>query len=461
MSYLQDIINRSSDPQQLIRARYGFFAGCTIAVIYTSAVSTLTAWSSVHVIAATVIAPICVGLWWLLREWYWRSGRGEKIGIVFFGLRVPLDELRITENVFSRLVEQRKLQRPITLRLFPDSLTVTQVDVERLCRKYSLSQVVRVNVSAKLSGAGEDVGYSFHSSLSEGIDSALWASASQSLALILGRPEGVSRHDILRRRAERLYEIVLFILSTQLINDMCPEEAVELLEALDESLSVDFPDCRKQPRLAVRWMAKNCRLQPLLRRASETPPPGYARDNWLSAILKTANLYGSEYPETLVVASRALFLTGRTGDAIATLNQLMKGNSDPLYYYGVIGKAAVSLLTSDYTNAHKYYKQFVEEAPLSSFNWQDLVDFADYVANSGYENAVFMQVLYRKYIPGAEILAELEVQLMRWFQDNKSRERLRQILKSAQPLQQKEVPSLPKIMKPRRAANERFKRRKR
>ena len=322
--------------------------------------------------------------------------------------------------LFESLVNTGVAKDRIALRLVPLHACMTDGARRQFAKKYRMGVVVMLTASAPTATADKErVQYDVTAETGKEIDQALWESARTPLAgVFAARPEGMGRAELLRSWAERLFDVLLFLLATQAIGRSDNEEAARFLEVLDSRLESLGRDQAHDPRLALRRMACHMTMQSLFRPSSDTPT-GHSRDEWLSGLSKVVDRYGLQFPAIKMTYARALFLCNDRHRAHAICTELETLQDPDAHWGGSLGLAALAVLDGRHDEAVKRYAALVHELRGGRFNLDDLVDFADYTRADGYLNAVCLQVLYRR-LAGLALPKEIERAYEEWLVETPS-----------------------------------------
>jgi hypothetical protein len=154
-------------------------------------------------------------------------------------------------------------------------------------------------------------------------------------------------------------------------------------------------------------------------RASTYPPENPPQESALESAIEQCDLaiakFGHQFPALHNAQARNLFFALRLDEArIRTRALLASGITLPptTRHTALLNVAVLSLLLDDFGSAEREFYTFNGETNVATFGEQ-LVRFADFARDYGFESAVFLQVRYRETLR-LSVSADLQQEFARW-----------------------------------------------
>lgn len=392
---------------------------------------------SLELAAFPGVFVLFLALWWVARELYWHSGRGRKVGVVYDGHGVPIDDWVRTRKEFTRLVEEGKLDRHISLRLLPAPMIATHQRQLKISRKYGFSTVLTVTCSQQAGPATPSSLGGFQTELrvtfARGVKEQFVRQIVEIHGALLRPPKRDDVLGVLKHRAETIFEPLLLWLG---VTDLCKEDyagASRFFHILDNQLQNRF-STDQQPRATIRRLDSLALDAPSRFSPSAIPEPG-ALETATAAAHKCAKRYGDQFPQVRLVLARDYFFSNKLDDALAETEKALCFNLDADAKAGALLNLAVLCLLLDRPErSADSFDELREKQHLALLDWKDLTKFADCAAEFDYENAVFLQALYRRLAGSTDNSKPYEDRAFKWLQQDASRNRLRNVLEQAKPV---------------------------
>jgi hypothetical protein len=388
--------------------------------------TTLPAWLDVLVVLLLFVLLFIS--WWLVRECYWRSGRDMKVAISFEGHRVPFDDLAATRREIASLAHSRDLKHRLSIRLFPPSMTKTTDDRSILKNKYHVSGVLLLTESPRTDNPSQT-----HTSIT--LDGAFRKEVSRDfmdatkdhLARIMGSVGNSQSVDqLLRRRAEGIFEAILLILGLVSLTSVESDDASVFLYLLEKRLAQRFKE-DEHPRLAVRWLDHLACL-----RASNylgSNPPG--EEGLIDAVQGchvAIGRYGTQFPGAQAQLSRNLFFQSKLEEALDVIDGVIECNLKPKdKVVLVLNRAVLCLFLARWESSACDLSTLFAMPESGDLNWKELVGFADCAMEMGHSPAIFIQALYRRILGELDSKDPLHAEVIAWLDSDRSRRKLKHI----------------------------------
>ncbi|GMV24298.1 MAG: hypothetical protein AMXMBFR58_03290 [Phycisphaerae bacterium] len=380
---------------------------------------------------------------------YWRHGRGERVGIIFEGLHVPHEDIRITEKEFEALAADDPSGKQIRLKIVPKELLHSDTAKKNFIEKHTLSAIASIVISRRDSNA-QSVNFAMSLDTEREVDSILMASASQPLGpMLIAAAVKTDDFSGLKKRAASLYEILLLILATKAINDYEYQRACFFLRCLDDRLAVRHLDKTRQPRLAVRDMYVRLCIRQLKTKPSDLRDPEDARQA-ATELEKIIPHFGQDQPQCLVTYARLLYMADKVAEAKEVSQRIASLPHHELRRFGKMNLAFFALLDQDYNTAAKLYQELVASGEIYRFDLHDLVAFADACSLRGVQCGVFMRRFYGSLLKDHEASATEEIDCLRWISGDRRREVLRPLLLHKGPVAKRLAPEAVRPLRTKR-----------
>lgn len=369
--------------------------------------------------------PLAWAAWWCVRDRYLRSGCGYRIGVLFEGGTVPGEQVQTAASGFAELASDRRVKRPIAIRVIPSNISRVDDDVHAFQKRYKFDIIMFINISLDIQRPGNPVFNTRIFNLTNiQMDQAFAKASATQLATIATRMiPTTSLDELLKQVGKTFFEVVLGAIVMMGLWEERHEEIIPLLEELERRLGFRFVE-RENPRVAFRIILKHCLLKPSLFPGRSPPGPDrldYAIEQAKSAIAQI----GKQFPDVYLTQSRNYFFRGDIDEAVACLDAI---DSDKLSNVAkaalYLDYAVLNLLKSNWVNAAKWYNDLFSAPGAVELDWNDLIDFADTIYDMQYEAAIFAVCLYRKVSGTVVVDKEVEARMFRWLGADQSRKDL-------------------------------------
>lgn len=373
------------------------------------------------IILGTCVAAVVFVVWFVGRAIYFRTGRGEKVGISYVGIRVPMDDWLFARRELKRLCSK---SNQFSIRLFPEYMTRDRQKWQQFERRYKCSVLVRITVSPSLKADKPPTWKTeFTGSVGNFLDKKFLESSTKHLAAIASSPNiPQSVSELLELKAKSLFDSLLFIAAVINYCKQRCDQAAPLLNALEKRLAQRFA-VTQHPRLAVRWLHCQCLLRDSNFGANESIGP-----ERLQAAIANAKaaveLYGKQFPYSTAVLTRNHFFAHELDECTRMADLALHSANDQLTKsHAALNRGVLHLFSSQYNNA----ATMIDQARRMGMVFDNsLIEFADAAAEMNYESAVFLRCAYRKW-SGVEIDPALQQELETWFNGDSSRQGLRRL----------------------------------
>ncbi len=366
--------------------------------------------------------------WWVLRSFYWRLGRGERIAVAVQTLKLPLDEVAMMNDGLTSLARSTNSAR-IRIKFIPHTLAQTHDSRVRLRKRYGFASVIEVNVSPHQGApTGYEMECAFTSNFQGELQQKLFGLWAATVAKLFGEHADVSDYQKLANRQYSLLSIILLKIGLQRSDEREYSVAGRVFKELDQSLSRCQSDSTDPPRVLVRHLGMACLTCSGRYKAGESVGPSriaVARqdldlaEEWL----------GSQFVDIYIVKARLLFIIGEfdlAAKAVERAKQCLDASKvDNIL---TLDSGVIALFADDYKNANQYLSSLLLRPNQVKLDWHDLKDYADHLADQGHANACVLQALYRSAIRGETISAELRTTVMNWLAEKPSRQILKPLI---------------------------------
>jgi len=353
--------------------------------------------------------------WYMTRLIYWRFGRGIKIGIAYDGFAVRLIEwIRLVDS-FYELFEKNGITRRVALRRIDFKEVRDHENAKKFLEKWKFKCIVTCQHSEKKAAPqGDEWKFSTTLPMGSTFEEFLEVLARNMAGFTVPINPTDSTVDQLERHASNIFEYLLFLVGRLAYLRQDFETSDVLLETLDERFAGRGRKTNQPPRVDIRfWLA--CTQA----RDSFYYPSNPPRAEDLSRAIERCDVaiqkYGSEFALLVNAQARNLFYAFRLSEARDMTRALLRKREIlpelPLHT-ALLNVAALSLLLEDFEQCVSDFREFQLSTNLHAFGIQ-LVDFADFARDYGYEAAVLMQVKYREGF-GIAVDDELEAAFNAW-----------------------------------------------
>lgn len=369
--------------------------------------------------------------WLLCRFFYWRSGRGRKIGIVYQGLRVPLDDWAWTRNSLRRLILNGETDKQISIRLLPPKYANNEKSSQKFRDRYGVTLIISVVASPTKSDAERAI---FELNISASTK-AKWskefadATLRHSIAVLNRQRLQRTVTEALEATASSLYDLILLIAGVFDATEGNPQEAALYLGKLESRLQEI--DVTQYPRLAIRWLHSRTLIAESSFGAKDSPDPDRLEEI-TDSCQRATDTYGSQFPDLYYYLARMRFFRNELDASVEGAEKAYQRcpSNDPAKGHAILALAVLHLFKSHFVNCRKYFAEYFSLNDWHDQNWEDLINFADYSRDVCSEHAVFIQCLYRE-VSGLTRASDLmKVELREWLAADASRSGLRVLYKS-------------------------------
>jgi hypothetical protein len=350
----------------------------------------------VRPIVAIVLPALGLLGWVVAREIYWRSGSGVRIGVSFEGYKVPPDDWVQVRREIRHLLENAHLSRRVKIRVFPGSMSATQPRWERTKRKYGLSSFFRCLRAPPLKAGDINISYNFSSEIGDCVDPQFMQVVDVHTRTILNHQRPLrDLRDLNQFQADTLFDVLLFHLGAAAFVASQMQEAGayygKLVERLEARRSVP-----PGTLVNIKWLHA---LSFVYDSAfpGDSPPAAEALISATERCEAAAKTYGSLFPTLHNKLARDLFYMRELERAVAhTELALNAGVAEVELANTLLNRAVLFLLLDRYDESERCFADFLSSGFVASFDWNDLIRFADHAYQYGHRQALFIRALYRK-----------------------------------------------------------------
>jgi len=417
-------------------------------------------WKPWQLLIVAGVALLTTLAWWLGRSIYWRIGSGRKVGISCDAYKLPMDDWIETRRQISLLCESFAPEQKVHLKLLPVSMTSTEHRWEKAERRFSIPLLFRVVVSPSAEKPEEpifEIQYraSFGARLRTSFVGVIDASA---YALLTPRKVH-SLKEALRYNAANLFDMILLYLGVIDFAQGRRESAAVFLNKLDQRISDRFA-VNQHPRSTVRWLRSLCLVHASIF-PGDKPPEADDLIHVTALCRQAVEAYGSEFPHLFCNLARDLYyLKDLTGALEATDQALASaGLSKVNQALAQLHRAVLTLFLDRYEEAAQSFGGFFQSGVTNSFDWSDLINFADFAYEYGHKQAVFIKVLYRK-VSGATVPKQLGDKLSEWIVADPARNQLGLFYHTGIPGAAMAIPPAPKNPSGKRKSSKKSRKRR-
>ncbi|MFN9974576.1 MAG: hypothetical protein ACK58T_32265, partial [Phycisphaerae bacterium] len=205
----------------------------------------------------------CFMFWWIVREAYWRSGSGLRVGLSFDSMRIDSAELERVRYAFRDLAKAGRANARVSFRAFPGPIARDPARVAAIQKKYKLDMYFSVDISPSTSDQHvRAYSLSVRHITTQKLDEDFHRLLISHLSHIHDRSKMPgSASDLARRDGEHLAELFLGVIAIVLFSSNRHDDALPLLAKLDNQLSARF-EALEFPRRAFRLIWMRCLCTP-------------------------------------------------------------------------------------------------------------------------------------------------------------------------------------------------------
>mgnify|MGYP003641777831 CR=1 FL=1 len=370
----------------------------------------------------TFLIPVLSLLIWRWR--YLTSGKGYRVAIAFEGIEISADNMAGAQRELDALAHDVGLV--INVKWIPAELISSNSKSLEFQRKFKLYLCTLVNVSKKLSGDRDiEINLSVNTKFTRSLKADLIKSMESPVkGLAQSHQPATSYLEQRQYIAKSVYEIVLLIVSTRLINDESYINALKVLQTLEKCVRKRGLNDTDRPLPTIRRMVVDLALyctnydigcgvnEGRFRRASEL----------LEHIVRR---YGEQFEDVYIRAARQAFVSGDIETAIQYSERLLRSADTQMQSFGKLNLAALNLLSGNFIESNKYYIEFFKTELRNKLDWNDLIRFADLCRRNGQQHAVYLQYLYRSVVNGVDVPVAIEVDYQHWITSHADTESLK------------------------------------
>jgi hypothetical protein len=375
---------------------------------------------------AVPLGGLFFGLWYIGREGYLRGGSGRRVGIHIHSVAVPPEHLALTLRGFESIAAETP--RGVTVRVVP-AAAVQSVDASReFQEKYQFDALLHIRVSPATNDANRLVFNVALTNLSRSeLQQDFAMESMKHLAQLASRQrkQPVSTMDLLQRKGESLFEVVLAAIAIISYTESEFDEAASLLSVLDRLIASRFkPD--EKPRAAFRWLHYQCLIRPSSYSAASPHKTPEELDAAITKASEAIERFGTEFYEVYPLQARNLFFKNDLDAAVAAVERVAVERCPPFVKAVVaLDKALLHLILGHWENAARFYAEFLSMPAAEQIDWEELIRFADTAREMGHEPAIYAQCLYRKVFPKTVLDPSMDAALQQWLKADPSRNSLR------------------------------------
>lgn len=323
------------------------------------------------------------------------------------------------------------MRHPTSLRFLPRRAIVDEKSRERYIRRFNFSIIAQIGQTKSLDSNRPHFVVNFWMKKSKTanvqfVDKMIRAYLVRQQA---SKTKPVSVLDLLKKSAATLNDLMLTLLALQKLLNRELANAAGLLRRIEE-YTPDSLDPAKPPRATIRALDAFARLQPTEFSASDIPEPN-SLDEMLSSA-ETASRYATQFGWVATSIARLRFFCGDSDGALTIIDECLRSNvaakRDP---FVLLAKAFLEFYSLRWHNAHDYYCRLLDNPGLFKIRWRDdLVPFADYVADIPTEGAQVLQTLYAR-LANCGVTTQVEAEAYAWIDADAARLPFRDLLQRA------------------------------
>lgn len=382
---------------------------------YSAAVSTAEQSPITAAALSISFGMAAVLLWWLFRLLYWKLGRRIKIGIAYESFEVPLAHwLKLVES-FYELFQDSQIRRYVSLRKIPSRLVRTPQRANKFVGRFKFTAIVVCTHSENKSAAHES-SWRFATTVpTDQFDADDIDVFFRNVPIFRsGERRNASTLEQLQQYAQNEYELLLFLVGRRALQINLYDISLALLVELDRRCAARRIPPTSNPRIDIRFWISQIRARKSFY-SNLSPPAAEALEQTISECEEAITEFGEHYPYLKNAQARNLFFANRLNDAqritkevLASPAQLPKlAKSSALLNYAVL-----NLLLNDFREAESSFRDFLKESSVGEYG-QQLVEFADFAFDYGYEPAIFLRVKYREAL-GLSVDSDIRDSFVAW-----------------------------------------------
>lgn len=144
--------------------------------------------------------------------------------------------------------------------------------------------------------------------------------------------------------------------------------------------------------------------------------------------------YGDEFHMLRSAHARNLFHLGELEQALEVTETALTKKL-PLEHFAtaLLNRAVLNLFLGRPARAAEAFQKFLHPLHLKMFDWPDLVKFATFAHEMGYDGAIYLLALYRRISDSGGVPKDVEADVQRWLSETQERLPLRQIYEGKVP----------------------------
>ncbi len=369
--------------------------------------------------------------WGMLVGWrqlYLRSGRGRRVGVFVDGVGIPHEQLEETMRELRDLAQEGATRQHIVVKFLPRELVAPDERCQRFQRRFGLTSVLWMSVSPSSSTtAAQSISIKLHTVSRDRLALAARTATAQHCAALLALGTlSNSLADALRQRASSLIDVLLFAVAAECLGSNDFDEAAAIFCVIDRRLASKQPP-QHNPRLAAREYAVWCLTRSSVYTAKQ-PPGELALERAIADCERAMALFGQQFPNLHHPQARNYFFAGQLDVALALMQKLdLSQLQEPERVVAELDIAVLQLLRCNWATAAKHFGPIVASPAFATIDIHELIAFADCARDMGYDEAIFLQALYRAIECQAAPPEPFHGDATRWLAEDDSKAALRRI----------------------------------
>lgn len=414
--------------------------GIAVAVACTTVVAAATALpnSPLQFYDALATPLIVLGLWWLIRERYWLSGKGVRIGLACWSIQPINKQIELAEEQFNRFSKSTDGLNKIRIKKVPQSISRDDARRRRFLAKYEFDHVIDL-VIERHSRQDQAIDYRYRIQASASSSQDFNGSLKEQLqvyehGLHLERANEIPHQTLEVNRIEvatnELLDVLLIYLAAfQYLNENAAV-CVAIIDFLDGRLAAEGMDETSAARYAARFMVVRAAIAGTRFAIQEIPEPTIL-DEKRMWIVDLVNRYGEQFPILQILATRIQFLCGNLDESVDLAERAYRDSpTGKEKQHAAINYAVLSLFIGNWSKAAILFREAFIRQQYDQENFEELISFANFCCARDYQGASYLELLYRR-LSGADVPDGLDSLVERWLDDDRSRRTLKLTLRDA------------------------------
>ena len=287
--------------------------GLTVAgaLITLGCIPSVPKWNIFTIISLLFLSVIT---WLFITQIYLRSGQSTKIGLAYDGFSIKREDWNRTRNTLRNLFKSGKIKNQVSLRFVPVRTTKIERYSNNYMKRYGFTLLVAIQESPQINKNNlKHDQHPFFPEISLRLTKAvekqfIETTLKHTAQILMQRTKKINTlSNVLEARAHNLHDMMLLLIAALCYREQKYEDCAAISRHLEKSLSsVMGPS--QEPRIQVRFLDANSRLQPAVFSVRNLPP----LDELMAIrdLAETAICYFDDFLPVAINISRIRLLSG-------------------------------------------------------------------------------------------------------------------------------------------------------